>query len=287
MPCAPASRINRESANRSGVQPWSRLLRSNAIRLTLTESRVGIVGNEVGAVAENVRQHGFAILSMQEVSSLIALADVNTIARESFLASWNDLPTDDFLADGGKYRFRRHASLRLKYDDVESWQSEAYRPHWQPKAYNKLHGGVFRTFAEVKPATTANPLYRNIIHAFGRVFREAAEPSLATWFVETHQFRIDARSGEGRPTPEGAHRDGVDYVLLLMLGRRDIDGAVTTIYDNGGKLLAEFMLHEPFTAMLLDDNRVVHATTPFRASGPNPERDTLVVTYRKDGFLQP
>jgi hypothetical protein len=248
---------------------------------------VGIVGNEVGAVAENVRQHGFAILSMQEVSSLIALADVNTIARESFLASWNDLPPDEFLADGGKYRFRRHASLRLHYAREPAWQDEPYRPHWQPKSYNKLHGGVFRTFGEVNPQTTANAVYRSLVSSLGATFRETLVEKPATWFVETHQFRIDARSGEGRPTPEGAHRDGVDYVLLLMLRRRDIDGAVTTIYDNGGKLLAEFMLHEPFTAMLLDDNRVVHATTPFRASGPNPERDTLVVTYRKDGFLQP
>jgi hypothetical protein len=62
---------------------------------------------------------------------------------------------------------------------------------------------------------------------------------------------------------------------------------VTTVYDNDGRLLSEFMLHEPFTAMLLDDQRVVHATTPFRAIGPAPERDTLVITYRRDGFLQP
>ena len=29
-----------------------------------------------------------------------------------------------------------------------------------------------------------------------------------TWFVEAHQFRIDTLHGIGRPTPEGAHRDG-------------------------------------------------------------------------------
>ncbi len=250
------------------------------------------IGAEVAArirteVAARIRAQGFAIVSAQEVQAIVAMHDVSALQHAEFIGSWNALPTDEFLADGGKYRFRRHASLRLAYERAPQWIDEPYRPHWQPKTYNKLHGGVFRTFAEVKPATTANLLYRNIVSEFGAVFRAATADEARTWFVETHQFRIDARSGEGRPTPEGAHRDGVDYVLLLMLGRRDIEGAVTTIYDNDGKLLAEFMLHEPFTAMLLDDNRVVHATTPFRASGQNPERDTLVVTYRRNGFLQP
>lgn len=240
------------------------------------------------ALSARVRSQGFAIVSTEEVSALLALNVVPSHLRAAFLDSWNRLPSDEFLADGGKYRFRRHASLRLAYDGESTrWLDEPYRPHWQPKAYNKLHGGVFRTFAEVESTTTTNPLYREIVSTFGAAFREATTPAPDQWFVETHQFRIDARSGEGRPTPEGAHRDGVDYVLLLMLGRRDIEGAVTTIYDNAGKLLAEFMLHEPFTAMLLDDRRVVHATTPFKASGPNPERDTLVVTYRREGFLQP
>ena len=243
--------------------------------------------NEVTRVAKALHANGFAILSTDEVATLLQLDRFDAETRTALLQSWNELPADEFLADGGKYRFRRHASLRLAYDGSQPWIDEPYRPHWQPKAYNKLHGGVFRTFAEVKPSTTANPLYRAVVTRFGEVFREATAPAPATWFVESHQFRIDARSGEGRPTPEGAHRDGVDYVLLLMLGRRDIEGAVTTIYDNHGKLLAEFMLHEPWTAMLLDDNRVVHATTPFKAAGENPERDTLVVTYREHHFLEP
>jgi hypothetical protein len=236
------------------------------------------------SVGEAVKQNGFAILSTQQVLQIAGATASHPHAQPAFLQSWNDLPTDDFLADGGRYRFRRHASLRL---NDNAWHDEPYRPHWQPKAYNKLHGGVFRTFAEVKAETTANDTYRGLVEGFGETFHHANIDATDEWFVETHQFRIDARQGEGRPTPEGAHRDGVDFVALIMLGRRDIEGAVTTVYDNGGKLLAEFMLHEPFTAMLLDDKRVVHATTPFRAAGPAPERDTLVITYRSHGFLQP
>jgi hypothetical protein len=255
----------------------------------VTQTRNAQVCTSVGAA---VKQNGYAILSTQQVMQIVGAAASDRHAQSAFLQSWNDLPTDEFLADGGRYRFRRHASLRLSghvhHDDSgHTWHDEPYRPHWQPKAYNKLHGGVFRTFAEVKAETTANAIYRGLVDGFGETFQHATITEQREWFVETHQFRIDARQGEGRPTPEGAHRDGVDFVALIMLGRRDIEGAVTTVYDNDGELLSEFMLHEPFTAMLLDDQRVVHATTPFRADGPAPERDTLVITYRSHGFLQP
>jgi hypothetical protein len=246
--------------------------------------------NIAALVGAQVRKHGFAILSARDVGCIAGGAGMIDDARSAFLRSWNNLPTDEFLADGGRYRFRRHASLRLNTDAADAanaWIDEPYRAHWQPKAYNKLHGGVFRTFAEVTSDTTRNATYRGLVEGFAGVFHQAHAADVQQWFVETHQFRIDARHGEGRPTPEGAHRDGVDYVALIMLGRRDIEGAITTVYDNEGTLLAEFMLHEPFTAMLLDDNRVVHATTPFHAIGPAPERDTLVVTYRRNGFLQP
>ena len=43
-------------------------------------------------------------------------------------------------------------------------------------------------------------------------------PETDNWHIEAHQFRIEARVGEhGKPTPEGMHRDGVDYVLNLAV----------------------------------------------------------------------
>ena len=56
------------------------------------------------------------------------------------------------------------------------------------------------------------------------------------WHVEVHQFRIEARRGEaGQPTPEGMHRDGVDYVLVLLVNRRNIASGVTSVHDLAGR----------------------------------------------------
>jgi len=246
-------------------------------------------------LAADVRlaSQGYAILTADETRAVLAPLIDDVPARAALASTWNDLPRDTFLADGGRYRYRRHASHIL--DAPASTQAclkdVPYRPHWQPKAYNRLHGGMLRTFAEVAAETRKNALYRGVILRFGDLFARSTWAHrghvVERWFVEAHQFRIDARHGEGRPTPEGAHRDGVDFVLLLLLGRKDITGASTTIYDNAGAPLCVFTLTESWSAMLLDDTRVIHGTTPFRATGAEPERDTLVVTYRAGGFLDP
>ncbi len=230
--------------------------------------------------AKELRAHGFAI--MPAAATKTAFPDF--VRDAGWVRSWDRLPTDPHLADGGKYRFRRHASF------IQSFAPEAltdvpYRPHWQPKAFNKLHGGIHRPFAPIEPAVATHPDFRGLITRFGKMFAEHSPTP--RWFVEAHQFRIDASQGEGRPTPEGAHRDGVDFVALILIERGDITGAATTIHSDDGDTLAAVTLAVPGTAMLLDDQRVIHATTPIQPAGPRPHRDTLVLTYRRKGFLEP
>ena len=89
------------------------------------------------------------------------------------------------------------------------------------------------------------------------------------WHIEVHQFRIEARSGEeGQPTPEGMHRDGVDYVLVLLVGRRNIQSGVTSIRGTDGRDLGSFTLAEPCDAAWVDDHRVMHGVTPVEPIDP-------------------
>lgn len=228
------------------------------------------------SAADALRDDGYALTN---VAALAAGQD-----SAALLASWDRLPADPHLADGGKYRFRRHASY-IQAVEEGGLALQPYRPHWQPVAFNKLHGGLLRDFAPVEDEVAQSALFRNLICHFGEIF--AAVAPTPRWYIEAHQFRIDASSGEGRPTPEGAHRDGVDFVALVILQRKDISGGSTTIQANDGTALCEVTLAEPWTAMLLDDQHVIHGTTPIKAEGPQPHRDTLVLTYRADGFLEP
>ena len=99
-----------------------------------------------------------------------------------------------------------------------------------------------------------------------------------------HQFRIEAKTGiAGKPTPEGMHRDGVDFVLVLMVRRTNIKSGETIMTDASGKQLGQFTLELPFDAVLLDDHHVFHGVTPVEpldATLP-AHRDVLVVTFRR------
>jgi hypothetical protein len=109
------------------------------------------------------------------------------------------------------------------------------------------------------------------------------------WQIELHQFRIEARDGKlGQPTPEGVHRDGVDFVIVVMIRRVNIDSGATTIFDLDHCLAGEIMLHETFDMVLVNDRRVYHGVTPITRLDPAAEayRDVLVITFRAPGSNQ-
>src|SRR5207244_3016881 len=96
--------------------------------------------------------------------------------------------------------------------------------------------------------------------------------------------RIEARAGApGQPTPEGAHRDGVDYVLVLLVARTNIASGTTTILDLEQRPLGSFTLTHPFDAALVDDARVFHGVTAVEPLDPSlpAHRDVLVVTLKR------
>ena len=84
------------------------------------------------------------------------------------------------------------------------------------------------------------------------------------------------------------HRDGVDYVLVLLVGRRNIASGATSINALHGPALGHFTLTDPLDAALVDDTRVAHGVTPVEPIDPTVPayRDVLVVTFRKNGEIR-
>jgi hypothetical protein len=231
--------------------------------------------------ATALREQGFVVLPPAQFA---AVTGVPLPTLQSWPAHWNALPPDTFLRDGGAYRFRRHSSF--VHDAVtDAVEQVPHRAHWQPTSYNALHGGIERWFEPMEPALAGQPRWLELLAGLGRLFAQA-EP-VPRWFIEAHQFRIDTASGVGRPTPEGAHRDGVDFVAVVLVERRDVRGGETRVFDADGPHGIRFVLTEPWTAVLLDDARVIHETTPIQPDAPGGHRDTLVLTYRRGGFQDP
>jgi hypothetical protein len=230
----------------------------------------------VKGVAQSLRDDGFAVISAQGVSE-IAHVDLNQLLN--LTQFWEGLPRDPYLKDGGRYRFRRHSSFEIK---GESLLMVPHRAHWQSVNYNALHGGIERWFEPSQTQLTSNPAWQSLLLGLARVLSGVKQAS--TWFVEAHQFRIDTTDGIGRPTPEGAHRDGVDFVAVFLLNRVGIKGGETRIFDAAGSAGLRFTLTEPWSLLLMNDERMIHESTPIQPLGPHGYRDTLVLTFRSNGF---
>jgi hypothetical protein len=197
-----------------------------------------------------------------------------------FADSWNRLELDTYMADGGRYRRRRHAIYSATRAGTIA--RKPHQPHYQSVDYNPLHGGIERWFEPIDDTLGAGPSLTTILE-FCRTMFGTLSPSIDRWHVEVHQFRIEARPSEvGRPTPEGLHRDGVDYVLVLLIDRQNIASGVTTIHDQSGDMLGQFTLTSPFDAAIVDDTRVAHGVTPVEPIDPAKPafRDVLVVTFK-------
>ena len=221
---------------------------------------------------------GYVLLAAPELESLLTADDACSLSGwADFQDSWHRLEQDRYMADGGSYRFRRHAVYRVRA--ANGIERQAHQPHYQSRAYNGLNGGILRHFAPIEPVIAESEVMAAMLQLCWRVFSRL-QP-LADWHVEVHQFRIVASQTQAMPTPEGLHRDGVSYVFMVLVDRIHVLDGSSGIYDLQQQELMRYTLSTPLEAAIVDDERVMHAVTPILATdAAKPAyRDMLVITF--------
>ena len=231
-----------------------------------------------GALSQTLKTQGYAVMDADTVQTL-SLAPADQMLAWTGL--WNDLPADAYLRDGGRYRRRRHSCFVIAGNALSQ---APHRPHWQPVEYNALHGGMQRHFEPMESTMVQSSAWMQLLTWLGRVCSDLK--GVKTWYAEAHQFRIDTTDGIGRPTPEGAHRDGVDLVAVFLVDRQGVKGGETRVFEAEGPQGQRFTLAQPWSVLLLDDERVIHESTPIQPITEGGHRDTLVVTLRGGGFQE-
>ena len=211
-------------------------------------------------------------------SSWNALLDSNHDNLISFHSSWNNLPADEFLSDGGHYRFRRYS--------VFNWQMTSnklellpHEPHFQSTYRNNMNGGINRDYEPFEKITLDNPVLSSIIQF---VTQHISFKKQKQWRIQAHQFRIVANDTEaGLPTPEGIHRDGADFILIMLLNRHNIRGGVNHIYDDSKRLVFGGILENLGDAVIIDDRKVWHGVSEVYPDDESQKsyRDVLVLTF--------
>ncbi|MDB5375257.1 MAG: hypothetical protein JWP04_3899 [Belnapia sp.] len=227
-----------------------------------------------------VAARGFVLMRGGELAARLGEAG-GAAALDAFAASWERLETDGFMADGGRYRRRRLANYTARAG-VPGHLRGPHRPHFQAVVHNSLNGGVERWFAPIEAAVGDGATLHGLLD-LGRSVADRQRPG-CDWFVEVHQFRIEAVAGApGYPTPEGVHHDGVDHVLIGMIARTNLVGGETLITNNAGGELARFTLQDRLDTAFIDDARVMHGVTPVQPAEAAAAscRDVLVVTWKR------
>ena len=234
---------------------------------------------DIQGLASQIVQDGFCFVRGEQVRTRLTAIRADALADWVALdASWDGMPLDEYMADGGSYRRRRFATLSAEAQGPIVL--EPHQPHYQSREYNSLNGGIARIYEPIPEALIQGETLQTVMH-FCRDLFSSLKPN-ARWHIEAHQFRIEANQQvHGLPAPEGVHRDGVDYVLVMMIKRVNISSGTTTLHNLNKEVLDSFTLTDALDWALVDDQRCMHGVTPVEQIDASQAayRDVLVITF--------
>ncbi|WP_217543470.1 2OG-Fe dioxygenase family protein [Vibrio metschnikovii] len=98
-------------------------------------------------------------------------------------------------------------------------------PHYQSSQYNALNGDIERWYKPIANKIVGSSTFGLLIEHAMKIFnlREINHllDNWLSWYIEVHQFRIIANDNmDGKPTPEGIHKDGVSYIFMLTICKK-------------------------------------------------------------------
>jgi hypothetical protein len=229
-------------------------------------------------IARALAFEAFACTSGADMSSWL---DVGPREWKNFSAYWGGLTQDRYMGDGGCYRMRRYGAFEK--GPRTALRLLPHGPYEQPLYINPLNGGAPRLFDPLEPDFATHRVLTHILRGLTQVV-DAVEEGTMHWTIQLHPYRIHAQAdAPGLPTPEGLHRDGVDYIVSLMVNRHNVQGGRTVITDELAHPLATHTLTDPMDMVICNDHLTLHAVTPITAIDSKKVacRDVLVIAFTK------
>jgi hypothetical protein len=184
-------------------------------------------------------------------------------ALDLLLHFYETLPADEYLPNGGKYRFRRFG--RFYYvPAVGEMRPLPHVDYFQSLEHNRVTGGIIRKFAPLLPQIFENEFVQGVIQFDFQQFPITEEMRHHPWQVDVHLIRVTAQPGiVGEPTPEGIHRDGAEFVTVHLAEIENAGGGEVTIYDPQEQPVYRLKLRDIMDSYYLCDTNVLHDVTPI------------------------
>lgn len=233
-----------------------------------------------------IAEQGYGIILAED----IPLSQDMQQAWQAICAEYPTLPPDEFLPEGGKYRFRRYDSFYF-FPETGDLALLPHEDYFQSDDINEVTGGIVRKFAPLTESTVHNLFLRDLIRLDFEQF-PLADPAMryGAWQVDVHQMFVKTQATDGiaHPTPEGVHRDGADFVTVHIAALNNANGGIVTVYDDDKQPLESFQLQNLLDSYLFNDAILWHGVTPiYSRDGINPaERGILTFDYHYKPDLQ-
>ncbi|UPQ89514.1 2OG-Fe dioxygenase family protein [Vibrio sinaloensis] len=230
-------------------------------------------------VANLLNQNDYVFVSGKQMTSMLS-TNVDEVVR--FMSCWGQLERDRYMADGGGYRYRRYGQFN-KLKNTRQLVMLPHEPYVQPASVNPLNGDVERHFEPLTDRFTLSPILEKLLLMMSDIY-DAAQGEGTDWNIRLHPYRIIADELEqGKPTPEGLHRDGVTYIASMLISRTNITGGETVITDDKRNVLERLTLEKTFDMVMADDLATMHevsAISPI-CNDKCAYRDVLVIAFTK------
>lgn len=234
---------------------------------------------QAAMIAQLLSHERYVFVAGRLMTNLLA-ANAHQVMR--FRSCWNHLERDRYMADGGRYRFRRYGQF-CKTKVSKQIVMLPHEPYVQPSYINPLNGDIERHFEPLTDCFVASPILEKLLLLMSQVY-DQAQGQPTDWNIRLHPYRIVANKYEqGEPTPEGLHRDGVTYIASLMINHSNICGGRTQVTDEQGQLLESIRLDKTFDLVMADDARTMHQVSAITPENPEKcaYRDVLVIAFTK------
>ena len=245
----------------------------------LTKRQDVALDSAAARLAQSLKRSHFAKVAGAAMANALEVTD-DDIAR--FTGYWEGLTLDRFMGDNGRYRYRRYSVLDLEHPTAP-FELRPHGPYEQSTAVNPLNGGLRREFDPIEPGFLSSPVLQRFLRFLATAY-DRVEGVEAPWVVRLHPYRIRADvEAVGKPAPEGLHRDGVDFVLTLMLRRHNIRGGESSVATSEREVLWRHTLTNPLDLLVCNDREVMHGVTDIERVDPTRSawRDVLVVAFSR------
>ena len=194
----------------------------------------------------------------------------------SLKKSFEKLPVDPFQVSLKKpFRYRKFTNVKFKNHSFDSYLDGSF---YQTKKINRYVGGKLRIYKSIDKL-----VIDEIILLFKKEFQSNLK--FKSYELGIHQIRIiSSKDIVGYPVPEGWHKDGFDFVILLNINTKNIIGGISRIreklndnYDHFSKLL------KSGEYIFINDKKYFHYADPINVKNINKKgtRDIFVLTIKK------